>query len=271
MTAAPTTTCYRHPDRPTGRHCTRCGRPACGDCLVSASVGAQCVDCVRAAAPTTSQRVFGRWRGERLAATKAIIAINVAAFVVIALLDGNTNGLGATSRDLALFGPELHGELWRLVTSSVVHYGVVHLAFNMFVLYQVGVVLEPGAGKARFSTLYFVSVLGGAAGAAIMTPSAFVGGASGGVFGIAAAATLVLHRQGVTFWNTGFGPLLAINLGLNLFMPHVSIGGHVGGLIAGALAAEGMMYARRVGEPRLGYVAAAVVGIGSAFLALAVT
>ena len=70
-----------------------------------------------------------------------------------------------------------------------------------------------------------------------MTPHALAGGASGGIFGVAAAATLVMHRRGVRFWDTGFGPLVVIVILIEpLFMGNVSIGGHIGGLIAGLLA-----------------------------------
>jgi membrane associated rhomboid family serine protease len=271
MTSASTTTCYRHPDRETGRHCTRCGRPACADCLREASVGAHCVDCVRASAPTTAQRVRLRWRGEHMLATKAIVGITVAAYLLISAHDGGPAGTGTLSRDLALYGPAVHnGEWWRLLTSSLVHYGLIHILFNMLILWQVGMILEPGAGKARFATLYVVSVLGGSAGALLMTPNAFTGGASGGVFGVAAAATLVMHRQGVRFWDTGFGPLLVINLALGLFLPGISIGGHIGGLVAGTVAAEAMLQARKTEQPALGYVGAAFVGAASVLLAFAV-
>jgi membrane associated rhomboid family serine protease len=113
-------------------------------------------------------------------------------------------------------------------------------------------------------------VLAGSAGALIATPHTVVVGASGGVFGVAAAATLVLHRQGVRFWDTGFGPLLLLNLLLNLGMSNVSIGGHIGGLVGGALAAEAMMQARRIEQPILGYVGAVAVGAAAVVIALAV-
>jgi membrane associated rhomboid family serine protease len=263
MTAAPVTTCYRHPDRETGRHCTRCGKPACSDCLRQAAVGAHCVECVKAAQPAASDQVRRMFKSQDLIATKAIIAINVVAFVVIAIIDSNVQGQGQLSRDLALHSfPVSHGEWYRVFTSSIVHYGAFHLFFNMLVLWMVGKVLEPGAGAMRFSIIYVVSVIGGAVGALWLSPTALTGGASGGVFGVAAAATLVLWRQGVRFWDTGFGPLLAVNLFLNVtIMSNVSIGGHIGGLLAGAAAAEIMMQARKIQQPKLGLAGAAGLGI----------
>jgi membrane associated rhomboid family serine protease len=130
--------------------------------------------------------------------------------------------------------------------------------------------LEPGAGSLRFSTIYVVSVLAGSAGALVLSPDAFTGGASGGVFGLAAAATLVMQRQGMRFWDTGFGPLLLINFGLGFFVANVSIGGHLGGLIGGLLATEAMIQARKLGQPWLGWVGAAFVGVASIGLAYAV-
>src|SRR3974390_2195435 len=179
MTTAPVATCYRHPDRETGRRCTRCGRPACPECLRDASVGAQCVECVQAAAPSRAERVRRTGRGERAPATKVIIGINVAMFLIIAARDGRVDGMGSTSASLALFGPAVHsGDWYRLFTSSVVHYGFLHLFFNMMVLWLVGSLLEPGSGPLRFSLIYVVSVLSGAAGALILSPHALTGGAS---------------------------------------------------------------------------------------------
>jgi membrane associated rhomboid family serine protease len=252
-------TCFHHTDRETGRRCTRCGRPACPDCLRQASVGSHCWECVREAAPARHERVRRQLRGATLPMTKAIIAINVVVFI---LLTAQTGTFDATTRqaDWALFGPAIaDGEWYRLVTSGFIHYGLLHIGFNMLILYQVGLVLEPGAGPPRFAALYFSSLLAGSFGALIADPYALTGGASGAVFGVAAAATLALYRQGVTFWQTGFGPLLVINLVLSFIIPNVSVGGHIGGLVGGAIVAEGMLQARRRGQPWLGYVIAAVV------------
>jgi membrane associated rhomboid family serine protease len=233
-------------------------------------VGSQCFECIRAAAPKRGVRIRQTIERDPLIATKSLIALNVIAFALISLRDHTVSGNGRTSSNLALTAPALHhGEWWRLLTYSVVHFGFVHIGFNMLVLYMVGKVFEPGTGPMRFTTLYVVAVLAGGAGAIIATPYGLNGGASGGIFGVAAAATLVMHRRGIRFWDTGFGPLLLLNLGLNLFESNISIGGHIGGIIAGAISAELMMQARKAEMPALGYVGAALVAIVSVGVAFA--
>jgi membrane associated rhomboid family serine protease len=256
-----TQTCFHHPDRETGRACTRCGRPACADCLIQASVGSHCWQCVKASAPPRSQKVKQRLdRGQPIVAP-FIIAITVGFFVVIALADGGIGGTGPLSSDLALFGPAVAGgDYYRLVSHAVVHYGPLHLFFNMFILYLVCQFLEPVMGVPRVLLVYFVSILGGAAGALLLSPNAFTGGASGGVFGLAAAATLAHTRAGTTFWQTQFGPLLAINVALSFAIDGVSLGGHLGGLVAGLLATEAFLQARRINQPVLGWIGAVAVG-----------
>jgi membrane associated rhomboid family serine protease len=268
----PPVTCYRHPDRQTGRRCTRCGKPACPDCLRDASVGSQCVDCVKASAPSTRQRVGVFTRQENMLATKIIIGITVAAFVVIGLRDKSFDGVGHTADNLVLFGPLVHqGQWYRIFTVSLVHEGFLHIFFNMVLLWIVGQLLEPGAGPVRFGLIYVASVAAGSAAALIATPHAVSAGASGGVFGVAAAATIVLQRQGVRFWDTGFGPLLLINLFIDyFFLPNVSIAAHIGGAIGGLLVAEAMLQSRKAGRPELGIVGGVVVGAAAVVLSLAV-
>jgi membrane associated rhomboid family serine protease len=264
-------TCFHHHDRETGRACTRCGRPACPDCLIQAAVGSQCFECVNRGAPKRTVRIRQTIQRDPLIATKLIVGIIVGAFALISLRDGAIDGNGRTAFDLALSAPALrNGEWWRLLSYSLVHFGLIHIGGNLLVLWIVGRELEPETGAIRFATLFLVSVLGGAAGALIASPNALTGGASGGVFGVAAAATLVLHRRGIRFWDTPFGPLIVINLLIDYFIPGISIGGHIGGMIAGVLTAEAMLRARKIGIPLLGYLGALIVGVGSVGLALAV-
>lgn len=263
-------TCFHHQDRETGRACTRCGRPACPDCLTQAAVGSQCFECIREGRPKGTVRIRQTIKRDPLIATKILIGLNVAVFVLVYLRDSTISGNGQTAFDLGLTGQSLqNGEWWRLFTYSTVHFGLLHIGFNMLILWLVGKTFEPGTGPIRFATIYFVSVLGGAAGALIATPTALTGGASGGIFGVAAAATLVMHRRGIRFWDTGFGPLLVLNLGLGFLEPNISIGGHIGGLIAGAACAEIMMRARKIEMPALGYVGAGAVGLVSVAVAFA--
>ncbi len=202
-------------------------------------------------------------------ATKIIIGITVAAFVVIGLRDSSFDGTGHTASNLVLFGPLVrHGEWWRIFTVSLVHEGLLHLGFNLLLLWIVGRLLEPGAGPVRFSLIYVVSVAAGSAGALIAQPHVASAGASGGVFGVAAAATIVLQRQGVRFWDTGFGPLLVINLVFDYFTPNISIAAHIGGAIGGLLVAEAMLQSRRAGRPELGIAGGVVIGIAAVALAL---
>jgi membrane associated rhomboid family serine protease len=253
-------TCFHHTERETGRHCTRCGRPACPDCLREASVGSHCFECVKEAAPPRRERVRRGLSGARLPVTKAIIAMNV---IVYLASIGRTGSMDVNVGQIewaVLFGPAVaDGEWWRLVTSGFVHFDLLHILFNMLILYQVGLVLEPGTGPTRFASLYGASLLAGSFGALILSPDAYTGGASGAVFGVAAAATVALFRQGVGFWQTGFGPLLVVNVVLSFVLPNISVGGHLGGLVGGALVAEGMLQARRRQQVWLGYVAALAV------------
>lgn len=126
------------------------------------------------------------------------------------------------------------GEWYRLVSGGFVHFGLLHIAMNMYLLYQLGKMLEPALGSMRFGLIYFASLLGGSAGALLLTPDALTGGASGAVFGLMAAAVVGLRHRGVNPWRTGLGATFAINIVFTLAIPGVSVGGHFGGALVGA-------------------------------------
>jgi membrane associated rhomboid family serine protease len=262
------TTCFHHRDRVTGRRCTRCGRPACPDCLHQASVGSHCWECIKAAAPPRSEQLRRAWRGADLLVTKVLIGLNVLVFIPTIASGGALGRTGSTfHQDFALNGLDLAaGEWYRLVTSGFLHFGLLHVGMNMFILYQLGLTLESGIGRVRFVVIYFASLFAGSLGAVIMSPDALTAGASGAVFGMAAAATIGLHRRGVPFASTGWGPMLLFNLVFTFAVPGISVGGHIGGL-AGGLIVGYLMLDPRVAfhRPWLGYVAAAVVILVSVF------
>jgi membrane associated rhomboid family serine protease len=236
--------CYRHPDRETGRKCTRCGKSACGECLVQVSVGSHCLDCVKAARPDVKTRAkFWNARQPTLV-TYALIAINAAVYLWT-----------ATSRvheaKIALFKPAVaDGQYYRLVTSGFLHFGIFHIGMNMLLLFQLGQLLEPAIGRLRFGLLYFASLLAGSLGALMVSQSlAVTGGASGAVFGLMTAAAIGLHRRGVNIFQTGIGMVLILNLVLTFTIPNISIGGHIGGAIAGALSGFVILAPRQAGMP----------------------
>lgn len=261
-------TCYRHADRETGRRCTRCGKPACGDCLVAASVGSHCLDCAKAARP--DMRTRARFWSARQPAmvTMAIIAANVIVFLYVTVRDPQSLSgrltighaqLGLSDATLGSGGgfrlPDgsvyiTDGNDWyRLITSGFLHYGLVHLAFNMYLLYVLGQMLEPSIGRVRFLLVYLAGLLGGSAGSLLIDAGALAGGASGAVFGLMALAFVGYYLHGTNPMQTSIGTLLMLNLVITFIFPNISIGGHLGGAAAGALAALVVMAPRHRAYP----------------------
>ena len=230
--------------------------------MTATQVGMRCPECARQRTPVRTARSLG---GEPTL-TYVLIGLNVAIFVG-ALLSGGLFLAGRGGSPIhdggALSGPEVaDGELWRLVTAGFLHAGLLHLVLNMFVLYMLGGMLEPVMGKWRLALVYFVSLLSGSFGALLLDPTREAVGASGAVFGLMGAAVVVLRARGVGVMESGIGVLILLNLGITFLVPGISIGGHLGGLAGGALAAFLLFDVRdRVRAPAA--VAAAVVaGVG---------
>ncbi len=269
----PTVThCYRHPERETGRRCTRCGKPACSDCLIQAQVGSHCLDCAKAAQPDLKTRVKNANARQPTLMTYIIMAINIAVFVYVGARDSGTLGGGiGSSRGVsqAQFDLGLNRELLRsthhwyqLVTSGFLHFGILHIALNMYLLYLLGQLLERSLGRTRFALLYIASLLGGSLGVLIINQNAIAGGASGAVFGLMGAAAVAMHRQGINILQTGIGRTLVLNLVLTFLISGISIGGHLGGIVAGGLCSLAMMAPKWKPVPKWAtYAAPVVVGL----------
>jgi membrane associated rhomboid family serine protease len=239
-------TCYRHPGRETNVACSNCGRPICPDCMTSTPVGMRCPEC--AGERTRVRNPTGAATGTDAPVTYALIALCVIAYVA-ELAGGGTSALeggGTLIRDGGLVGFGLsadgpigvaEGEWYRLITGAFLHAGLIHLGFNMFALYILGTLLEPAIGSARFAGIYAVSILGGAFGALLLDPNEVTVGASGGVFGLMAAAFLIARNRGLDELASQIGFFVVINLVFTFSIPNISVGGHIGGLVGGGLAA----------------------------------
>jgi membrane associated rhomboid family serine protease len=270
--------CYRHPKNETAVACSSCGRPICPDCMVFAAVGIKCPEC--AGQPTGVKRATSRARtsaavGTGALATKALIGVNVLVYVLQLAEGGDRNGRGGEVWEKgALVGFWVaDGEWWRLVTSAFIHASIIHLLFNMLMLWWFGSALEALLGRARYLGIYFVSVLGGAAGALLATQAnQLTVGASGAVFGILGAG-VVLERRNVMVFGGGALTVVVLNLALTFLIPGISIGGHLGGLAAGAGATLAMSrfgrghaaYGRLGIEGIIGLVAVALICVAIAY------
>src|SRR3712207_1231686 len=206
-------TCYRHPDRETGVSCSSCGRPICPDCMTATPVGMRCPECSKQRTKVKTARTM--YADPTL--TYVLIGMNVVImlgemFSGASAAGGSFGGSELVARG-ALFGPAVaDGELWRLVTAGFLHAGLLHLLFNMYVLYILGTMLEPAIGRLRFALIYFVSMLCGSFGALLLDPNAFTVGASGAVFGLMAAAVVVMRSRGIDPMQSGLPLWIGINL-----------------------------------------------------------
>lgn len=226
-------TCYRHPGNRAGVRCQRCERPICPKCMNQASVGFHCPECARKG----RQKVYtAASLITRPYITYALIAINV----IVYILDlGTTSDTQTGQQSLQdrgiLYGPLVaDGEWYRTITAGFLHANIIHIGFNMFLLFQLGTLLEPALNRISYATLYMTALLGGSFLVLVLAPDEATLGASGAVFGLMGAAFVGLRARGIDPFSTGIGSLIILNLVFTFAIPNISIGGHIGGLAAGA-------------------------------------
>ena len=179
----------------------------------------------------------------RVLATKALVAANVVVFVLMAL---STGALLAPDTDALIawgsnFGPStLDGQWWRLLTSMFLHVGVIHIAFNMWVLWDAGQLVERLVGSVGFVVLYMISGLSGSLASVYWNPYVNSAGASGAVFGVFGALLgfIVLRGDSVPksllrrLRTSGF-TFLALNLAIGFSVRWIDNAAHIGGMAAG--------------------------------------
>lgn len=235
----------------------------------------------RMASPHSDGSTYGR--GESIRSTFlepfeprltiALIVINVIIFAigqVIALRGanpgvvqfGNIQALISTGAVSGVF--LLEGQWWRLITCCFVHIGAIHLLMNMLSLWSLGPVQERIWGRGRFMCIYLIAGFAGSCAGMTRHPEGLLAGASGAIWGLMTALIVWvflnrshLPRELVTSWINSLGTSLALNLIIS-FMPGISLEGHLGGGIAGAIVAA-LLHFHRFGRPSIRWLA--IVGI----------
>jgi membrane associated rhomboid family serine protease len=245
----PQAPCTWHPDRHTPLSCSRCGRPACPECLTPASVGFHCPECVAQgrAATRAPRTVAGARLGQRPVVTISLIVINLAFFLVTAVQGRSAMDLSGSALYLqgGLIPAEVaSGEYWRLVTAGFLHGNLIHIATNMLSLYWLGIPLERILGRSRMLTIYLLSLLGSSVSVFLFSaPVSLTIGASGAVYGLMGALVVTFRRL-----RLDLRPLIVV-LALNIFVtfqyPGLSWQGHLGGLVVGAISGAAMVFPPR--------------------------
>jgi membrane associated rhomboid family serine protease len=233
----------------------------------AASVGHQCPECVAEGRRTQRpvRTAFGgSAAGQAGTVTKTLIGVNVAVMILSIALGGlgavAGGGLGgllgsntSLTEALSVLGNAAYvangpvhgiaqGEWYRLVTAMFVHYGVLHLLLNMYALWILGRELERVLGPLRFAALYLVAGLGGNVAAYVFSPPYVpAAGASTAVFGLMAGMFVVLKRLNLSV--APILPVIVINLVFTFAVANISVAGHLGGLVVGAIAAAVIAYA----------------------------
>jgi len=210
--------------------------------MTSASVGFQCPNCVQeglasvrqpvtaAGAPTAQSTPYVAY---------ALIAMNLAVFGYEFLI-----GIDQAANTWGMYPPAVaSGEIYRLLTSAFLHGSLLHIGFNMFVLFSIGPQVERALGHVRFAVLYLLAALGGAVASYVFSPENTVSvGASGAIFGLMGALVIAGPRIGYDVRQVLI--LIAINIAIG-FAPGGGIDwrAHLGGLVTGAAVAAVFVYA----------------------------
>jgi membrane associated rhomboid family serine protease len=211
-------------------------------------VGMRCPECMQQRTKVVRNPTGTPGQVSAFPATAALIGINVVAYLVE--IAGGVGGLnnpgGSTIVNFALFGPAVaEGEWYRLLTSGFLHASLLHIGFNMLLLFFLGRLLEPALGTPRFLALYFASLLAGSCGALLLDPNAFTVGASGAIFGLAGATFVIARGRGMDAVASEIGFLIVFNLAFSFAASNISVGGHLGGLAGGVACALGIVAAER--------------------------
>lgn len=188
-----------------------------------------------------------------------LLTLNIAVYVLMWFDRAGAGSAVGESIKLVRWGSNvgpltLGGQWWRLVTSMFLHGSLLHIAFNMFALYQVGRLVERMFGSLRFIALYMLAGVAGSLASVLWNPHVNSVGASGAIFGIIGGLFAFMRRPDSGVPPTiikevrgSLGGFLMFNIAAGLIYPHTDNAAHIGGLVGGYLA--GFLLARSLHVP----------------------
>ena len=199
----------------------------------SAAVGFQCPSCFNEgvrSVPRTRTSLGGIQRGNPQVVTMTMLALNVLVFIAV------RSGSPRIVNDLVLVPVLVDSEPWRLLTSAFTHVQIFHIFSNLFMLWQLGPMLEQILGRIRFAVLYLLSALGGGVAVWVLgAPGSATLGASGAVLGLVGALLVISKARGLDItWIIAYVAITAV---LSFTIPNISWEGHLGGFVTGAAVA----------------------------------
>ena len=185
------------------------------------------------------------WLPPSMILTCMIVIANVAVFgVMVARGVSFVNPDGLTLLDWgANFGPyTMNGQWWRLFTCMFLHFGIVHIGMNMWVLWGLAQLVERLVGSVGFGIAYIVSGIAGGIASLAWNPVAISAGASGAVFGTAGALLgfVVLRRDTIPDamrWGMmkSMAKFLMLNMIVGMSVPQIDMAAHAGGFVGGVV------------------------------------
>ena len=225
--------CVNHSNQSTYVRCSRCENYICTDCMRSASVGYQCPSCASDSTPVIKGINRNRFipRQKNTQVTK-FLSISLLVVYVFQFLLGDV-----LIANFALFAPSVtNGQWWLLITAGFLHGSIIHLLFNVYILWILGSQLENIVGKTNFIIIYFGSLLGGSLASYLFSPfGSYSIGASGAIFGLMGAMLVVGRKRNLDI--SQITTLVVINVVIGFVLSGIDWRAHLGGLAAGALIA----------------------------------
>ena len=172
------------------------------------------------------------FKPKKIIVTNVIITLCVLVYI-LQLFNSKLLYLGANISDFVKMG-----EVYRIITCTFIHAGIIHLLCNMYSLYIIGSQLETFIGKARFIFVYIISAISGSLMSLIFTAGASVG-ASGAIFGLLGSLLYFGYHYRIylgSVLKNQIIPIIILNILLGFMLPGVDNAAHIGGLIGGYLA-----------------------------------